>query len=170
MHGLWIFLSVLTVIAVVGAFAIERIKRMSQADDVPSPDNFDRLNGNYRRRFDFLTPSEKAYFKQLHAHCAALGQFVFVKVRLEDLIYIPQRITWSDRSAMRGFVKSRHIDFVVTDSECNVQYCVELDDPSHLRTDRQERDRKVERILEMAGIRLIRENSWTGKVQQAMDR
>jgi len=125
-------------------------------DKPPQPTNFDRLNSKYRKRFNFLTPSEKRYFKQLLAECTAKNQLVFTKVRLEDLVYIPERMNWGDRLAMRGYVKSRHIDFVVTDMDCNVLYCIELDDPSHLRPDRQERDRKVDTILNMAGIELRR--------------
>lgn len=130
--------------------------RTVSQDASPQPDNFDRLNGQYRRRFNFLTPSEMTYFKRLLAECTAKNQLLFTKVRLEDLIYIPARVKWGDRLAMRGYVKSRHIDFVVTDMECNVLYCVELDDPSHLRPNRQERDRKVDTILSMAGIELRR--------------
>lgn len=47
-------------------------------------------------------------------------------------------------------------DFVVTDARTRVLACVELDDSSHGRADRQERDGLLVRVCGDAGVRLVR--------------
>ena len=37
-------------------------------------------------------------------------------------------------------IKSKSIDFVITDEKCKIKLCIELDDPTHNRLDRIKRD------------------------------
>lgn len=103
-----------------------------------------------------FTKSELAFLRVLNA---AIGEeyHLMGKVRLADLIKVKpgqDRQTWG-----RAFnkIKSKHIDFVLCDPEdFSVRCLVELDDPSHARPDRMERDAFVERALEVAGLPLAR--------------
>jgi hypothetical protein len=80
-----------------------------------------------------------------------------VKVRLADVIR-PEK--GMDRRAYTGAfnrISRKHLDFVL----CNpatlaIRAAVELDDDSHQRADRKERDRFLESALESAGIPLHR--------------
>lgn len=53
----------------------------------------------------------------------------------------------------------RNVDFLITDSEYAPKIVVEVNDQTHLKRDRRERDEKVAKICEEAGIPLIK--LWT---------
>lgn len=53
----------------------------------------------------------------------------------------------------------RNVDFLITDGNFAPKIAVEINDPTHYRADRQERDRKVRQICEEAGLPLV--TLWT---------
>ncbi|MDI6734149.1 MAG: DUF2726 domain-containing protein [Patescibacteria group bacterium] len=74
-----------------------------------------------------------------------------MKVRLEGLIGV--RFYIENRWGLRNRIKSREIDFVLCehDSKLTPILIIELDDSSHQRKDRIERDQNLDRILNEAG-------------------
>ena len=102
-----------------------------------------------------LSPAELQFFRVLEA--AVEGQFrVFSKVRMADIV---RPVQTGDKRAWYsafGVIKSKHVDFVLCDPESmEFRGVVELDDKSHARDDRAERDLKVDAILSQAGIPAI---------------
>ena len=143
-------------VIVAGVYAYQYLIADTKTTSSPIPKpGFDDIELSFRKNFNFLTPSEKKLYNQLHQEALEKDLRVFSKVRLEDLLWLP-KMNWKKKNKLRSYVKSRHIDFVITDSECNILYCIELDDPSHKRADRVERDRKIDKILASAGIELKR--------------
>jgi very-short-patch-repair endonuclease len=60
------------------------------------------------------------------------------------------------RGAFRH-ISEKSVDFVLCDKEyLSPKLAIELDDKTHERPERQERDREVERILQDAGVPLLR--------------
>lgn len=53
-------------------------------------------------------------------------------------------------------IKSKSIDFVITDLNCKIKICIELDDASHLKDSRQKRDIFIETLFNDLGIKLLR--------------
>lgn len=53
----------------------------------------------------------------------------------------------------------RNVDFLVTDSEYRPKIVIEINDQTHLNNDRKERDEKVQKICEEAGIPILK--LWT---------
>lgn len=53
-------------------------------------------------------------------------------------------------------IRSKSIDFVITDLNCKIKICIELDDVSHLRDSRQKRDIFIETLFNDLGIKLLR--------------
>ena len=109
---------------------------------------------NYKRKQFFLSRSEHEFYKVM---LTAIGDeyFVFAQVHLPTILEhkIPGQ-NW--RGAFRH-IDEKSVDFVL----CNKTYlspvlAIELDDKSHSRSDRQERDREVERILSGSGLPLLR--------------
>ena len=102
-----------------------------------------------------MSPGELKFFRALEA--AVGSQYrVFSKVRLADIVR-PEK-TGDNRAwyAAFGVIKSKHVDFVVCDPETlEFQLIVELDDKSHDRSDRAERDQKVDDILAQANIPVL---------------
>lgn len=127
----------------------------SKADQPPTPP-LTSLGAHlpYRRRDYLLTSAEKNFYLILKQVADQLNYVIFAKVRLEDLIWIPKYtpnlLKW------RGYVRSRHIDFILCDNQqIRPLLAIELDDSSHMRWDRMDRDAKVDRILGDAGLPIL---------------
>ena len=53
-------------------------------------------------------------------------------------------------------IRSKTIDFVITDINGKIITCIELDDPSHVKDNRQERDNFIDELFKQLDISLIR--------------
>ena len=53
-------------------------------------------------------------------------------------------------------IRSKHIDFALADEDTNIIALIELDDKSHERPDRIERDEFVNAVLKNTGYVLLR--------------
>lgn len=114
------------------------------------------INYAYESRRTLLTKAESTFY---HALSKAVGdQYrVFSKVRMEDIIQVKRGFPRKEAYGLRSRIKSRHIDFVLCDpKDLSIRVCVELDDSSHQRADRQKRDAFVNQAMEAAGVRLVR--------------
>lgn len=102
-----------------------------------------------------LTPAELHFFKTLDL--VIDGRLAIVpKVRIADLIEVSST---NSRARMRIFrsISSKHIDFVLADpAKFHPIAAVELDDSSHQRRDRRQRDIFVDEVFDKAGLPLIR--------------
>src|SRR5688500_2696654 len=82
------------------------------------------------------------------------GLVICPKVRLADLINCPGD-AW--RQGFGGRISGKHVDFVLADADTlAIRMAVELDDRSHQRSDRRERDAFVDHALEAASIPIVR--------------
>ena len=86
--------------------------------------------------------------------------FVCPKVNLGDIFFVTRP---SENQSFRNKVDRKHVDFLV----CHPQtmkplFGVELDDKSHSRSDRVERDVFVEKVFDAAGLPLVRKAARDG--------
>jgi very-short-patch-repair endonuclease len=108
----------------------------------------------YEKRASLLTQSELAFYKALSQ--AVNGQWsIHAMVRLADLIQVrpktPKFQSWQNR------IHAKHVDFLLCDQgSMEAKLAVELDDTTHQRPDRQERDQFVDQALADAGLPLLR--------------
>jgi very-short-patch-repair endonuclease len=108
----------------------------------------------YQKKWYLLSPAERDFYETLHQ---AVGNryVIFAKVRLLDLLWLPQNL--SNRQTHMNRVQAKHVDFVL----CHPQtiapaLVIELDDASHQLPERQERDLFLNEVLLGAGIPLLR--------------
>lgn len=102
-----------------------------------------------------LTPAELAFFKALRPVINEQWH-IFTKVRLEDIINVKPGLERKVAYGFRGRIKSRHIDFVLCDKDTlEILMCIELDDSSHQRKDRIERDKFVDKAIRDADLTII---------------
>lgn len=108
----------------------------------------------YRRKDYLLTQAERSLFGVL-SEAVKDRYFIFAKVRLADLVWLPKGTdSWQSHF---NRVQSKHIDFVICDrASIRPMLCVELDDASHGRASRQTRDAFVDAALLAAGLPFIR--------------
>jgi hypothetical protein len=107
----------------------------------------------YRLRDDFLSPAELSFYKVLLL--ATRDQFaVCAKVNLLDVFFVARP---HENQGFRNKISSKHVDFLLCHPETlRPLVGFELDDPSHRKADRQERDTFVESVFEAAGLPLLR--------------
>jgi very-short-patch-repair endonuclease len=103
-----------------------------------------------------LSAAEVEFFRCLESICGA-SVLICPKVRLADLVLPRKGLDRSKFQIAFNRVSAKHVDFVLLRSEdLGVFGVVELDDRSHERQDRQDRDGLVDNILSQAGIPVCR--------------
>jgi hypothetical protein len=108
----------------------------------------------YIRRQYLLTLAEKNFYRVLEA-AAGDRYVIFAQVRLADVLLI--RKGAANRQRWLNRINSKHLDFVLCDPEkISPLLGIELDDASHERPDRQERDKFVDEALKVAGLPCLR--------------
>jgi len=107
----------------------------------------------YRLRDDFLSPAEFSFYKVLSSIVGA-RLTIQSKVRLADVFFVARP---NENAGFFNRIAQKHLDFLVCDSvTMKPLFGVELDDSSHKRNDRQERDEFVESVCKVAGLPLLR--------------
>lgn len=135
----WALISVLLVVAVV--FWLARVA--GGEGEFP-----------YQKRPSLVTQAELRFLRTLQA--AVGGSWaVFAMVRMADLLKVPGDVPGAQ--SFRNKIFGKHIDFVLCDNDSmELRLAIELDDSSHSRSDRQERDVFVNEALRSAGLPLLR--------------
>jgi hypothetical protein len=104
-------------------------------------------------RGDFLTVNERPFYDVLYEAVANDYQ-IHCKVRLADLIKANPDLPAKERMRAFNKVRSKHVDFTLCDHGEPV-LVIELDDRSHERPDRIERDAFVDNALKRAGLPIL---------------
>ena len=107
----------------------------------------------YRLRDDFLSAAELSFYRVL---VSAIGNRAIVtcKVNLADIFFVSKP---NENQSYRNKIDRKHVDFLLCDPVTMKPRCgIELDDSSHSRRDRQDRDEFVDQVFEVAGLPLVR--------------
>jgi len=97
---------------------------------------------------------------------------VFGKVRLGDIITPANGLSRSSRTIALNKINKKHVDFVVCNAaDLAVVGVIELDDTTHNRKDRVERDRFFEQACASASLPLVRFDVQKGyRLEEVRDR
>lgn len=107
----------------------------------------------YRLRDDFLSAAELSFYRALIT-AAGSDLLVCPKVNLADVFFVSRP---NENQAYRNKIYRKHVDYLLCDPvTMRPRVGVELDDRSHQRSDRQERDAFVESVFQAAGLPLLR--------------
>ena len=141
-----IFLGIL--VAVI-AYLLSYIAKQKQPE---KPDTNTIYAGRYQAKY-ILTKNEWYEYRKLKNLAAAHGLQICPKVRLLDII--EPRKGEDNYLRLLAKVQNKHVDFVICDQDLRIKGILELDDNSHDRQDRQERDNFVDEILSSVGYTVI---------------
>lgn len=123
----------------------------------PEPDQQQDWTKAYQKTH-LLTKNEYYEYKKLKQYADKNNLIICPKVRLLDLI-VPRDS--ENNLAALGKINSKHVDFVICDDKLYVKGVVEIDDNSHKRQDRIERDKFVDSVLTSVGYKVVHTYSVT---------
>lgn len=103
----------------------------------------------YTKKEYIMTSEELKFYKLLKSITNKYNLIIFTQVSLYAIIK-------SNNIKDFNKIKSKSIDYVITDNNGKIKFCIELDDETHLKENRQERDIFVNELLNQIGIILIR--------------
>jgi hypothetical protein len=105
----------------------------------------------------FITAAEADFFRVLRDVVGPRG-VVFAQVSLRQLLYFPgNNQSNPGRTAWENKVARRSVDFVICHPNTLAPLVViELDDSTHAKPDRQQRDDEVDMIVQAAGLPMLR--------------
>lgn len=123
----------------------------------------ENLNKYPYKKKKLLTPTEYHFYQTLKEECDERNLVICPKVRMEDYINVT---TKTEKQRYRGYIKSRHIDFIICDRELNVIAGLELDDDSHDNPETQRTDELKNKIFKNIEIPLMRVNIRSGRYRE----
>ena len=107
----------------------------------------------YRLRDDFLSPAEFSFYKVFNS-IYGTQLTVQSKVRLADVFFVARP---NENYTFFNRIAQKHLDFLICDSRTmKPLLAVELDDSSHNRLERKERDEFLDQVCQVAGLPLVR--------------
>jgi very-short-patch-repair endonuclease len=110
----------------------------------------------YQLKEVLCSPAERSFLGALD-QIVGKSYRIFVKVRLADIVDVQRGLSASARQSAFNRISRKHLDFVICDSrDLSIVGAVELDDKSHRKTGRQERDQFLDKALEAAGVPMLR--------------
>jgi hypothetical protein len=102
-----------------------------------------------------LTPAEQLFYRSLDLAIAGRLQ-ILCKVRLADLFQVASNDA-KERHRLFRKIAAKHIDFLLVEPDrLEPILAIELDDSSHSRSDRRERDRFVDELFGIVEFPLLR--------------
>lgn len=103
----------------------------------------------YSKKRNIMTNNELKFYRLLKYKTDKKNLLLFTQVALYSLIS-SKDISYFNK------IRSKTIDFVITDINGKIVTCIELDDPSHVKDNRQERDNFIDELFKQLDISLIR--------------
>ena len=103
----------------------------------------------YSKKEYLLTKSELKFYKLLKSIVDKNNLNLFCQVSLYELVK-------SNKYKDFNKIKAKTIDYVITDTNCKIKLCIELDDPTHIKQDRIERDKFIGELFKQLNINLVR--------------
>lgn len=125
---------------------INKIKK--ESEDINTNIN----NFPYKAKL-LLTKSEYTFFKTLQKILDNDKFIICPKVRLEDFIDVTDK---QEIFKYRGYIKSRHVDFLICDNNLHILFAIELDDKTHNSEKAKNTDEFKNKLFEKIGIKLYR--------------
>lgn len=116
----------------------------------------------YLRKDWLFSQAERSFFGVLEQAVGGIdGRLrIFAKVRLVDVLRIAKGTAKGGGNSYRAHfnrISNKHVDFVIcSHDDIRPLLAIELDDSSHQREDRQERDGFLDAACKAAGLPLLR--------------
>lgn len=141
---MWFIIIIL--IAVIIYQKINQKNILSQRQNETQKINY---NEEYEKKEYLLTPTELKFYKVLKNITNEQNLLICPQVALYEII---QNKDFKDFNR----IASKTIDFVITEPNLRIKFCIELDDYSHNQPKRKKRDAFVNKLFNDTNVKLIR--------------
>lgn len=121
---------------------------IKKRNNSPTPQNINYKNKYIKKEY-LLTQTELKFYKLLKNITDEMGLIICPQIPLYEIV---KNVELKDFNK----IQSKSIDFVITEPNLKIKICIELDDYSHLREKRKERDNFVNKLFNDLDIKLIR--------------
>ena len=125
---------------------INRKNRESENKEEEKNINYKYL---YIKKEYIMTEQEYKFYRLLKNYTSKNNLNLFAQVSLYAIVNSKY---YSDFNK----IKSKSIDFVITDVNCKIKLCIELDDYTHIKENRQKRDNFIDKLFEELEIKMLR--------------
>lgn len=146
MSKIFIFLFIVAVLSILLKLFTEKNRKVIETKDVV------KEYFPYKKKWDFMTDSELSFFKQLEI---TVGDkyYIVPQVALSDILYLPKGT--NNYRAYRSRIDKKSLDFVLfSKPDFKFVKAIELNDASHDKENRINRDNFVKKAMHQAGLEL----------------
>lgn len=135
-------------IFVIIVLILERIINKKDKENIEDKEitNYSSL---YSKKEYLLTSQELKFYKLLKSITEKYNLNISCQTSLYSIIQAKEIKDFNK-------IKSKSIDFVITDVNSKIKFCIELDDKTHIKDNRQERDKFIDELFKQLDIKLIR--------------
>lgn len=110
----------------------------------------------YKPKRYITTLNEMNFYKVLLEIAKELDYILFAQVSLYNIIKMKDNLDYSTHTKYFNKIASKSIDFVLVDKKCRIKLCIELDDNTHKKKNRIERDIFINKLFKDLEIDLLR--------------
>lgn len=110
----------------------------------------------YKPKIYITTLNEMKFYNVLLEIAKELDYILFAQVSLYNIISMQDNLDYSTHTKYFNKIASKSIDFVLVDKKCRIKLCIELDDNSHKKKNRIERDNFINKLFKDLEIDLLR--------------
>ena len=104
-----------------------------------------------------LNKNELFFYNQLINFLQNKEVFIFSKVRLLDFLDLQKYYNFEEKTIIKNKVKSKHIDFIITNKNSEILYLIELDGFSHQNNKKTiENDKFKNKLFNILNLKLVR--------------
>ena len=125
---------------------INRKNRESENKEEEKNINYKDL---YIKKDYIMTEQEYKFYRLLKNYTSKNNLNLFAQVSLYAIVNSKY---YSDFNK----IKSKSIDFVITDVNRKIKLCIELDDYTHIKEERRKRDNFIDKLFEELEIKMLR--------------
>ena len=114
---------------------------------------------HYHRKY-ILTPNEYYFYKELKKIADEMGYTILTKIRMADIIATDEKLDYSAKMSYFGRISQKHVDFALAKpNDLKIELLIELDDSSHNRKNRIERDQFIDDVYKKCGYKILHVNN-----------